>query len=612
VLVFLFFIVKLLSKFIVKLLSRNRSITAGSSTPGSALSALKELLASFCELLASFCGGSVVGILIAVTYELLRFTAPQPWLRATIGPPLFLVDIVLGFTFLIALLGRLITELEREWWGRLAGRLLRGALLWLILVGVIVYGPAALIGLGTVGPIAGPAAKAVLAAAWTAITSAGVRAGQSPKTGTGRGPSLLELLCSLAPPVFLVGLLTVLSLVTSAALDAVARPGSPPSSVASKESSSAGITAASLGTTEQTRQPSEAASKLERIAAAFNAASFGYLRNNLGRLYPWQVLWLSLGITISLFAIFAYLVDVNLFSLHALYANRLIRAFLGASRPKRQWTERWKEHNRTVEAGAPTNAFGPLRDADPVTDFDDEDDIDLVDLQIGPPMDRNGKPIKARQGKPVPCYWGPHYLINTTMNLIATDNLAWRDRKAESFCLTPRYCGSKSTGFALVTEDTRGNLTLGRAIAASGAAVDPNMNYHQSALMTALLTLFNARLGIWIQNPKKERGRGLFPGAAGWSAGGPGLGTPLIEELLGLTTSEGNYVHLSDGGHFENLGVYELLRRRCRYVVAVDATDNANATSDNLGNLVRVARIDLGIRVVLDTAPLTLQEPEQL
>ena len=259
-----------------------------------------------------------------------------------------------------------------------AGRLLRGALLWLILVGVIVYGPAALIGLGTVGPIAGPAAKAVLAAAWTAITSAGVRAGQSPKTGTGRGPSLLELLCSLAPPVFLVGLLTVLSLVTSAALDAVARPGSPPSSVASKESSSAGITAASLGTTEQTRQPSEAASKLERIAAAFNAASFGYLRNNLGRLYPWRVLWLSLGITISLFAIFAYLVDVNLFSLHALYANRLIRAFLGASRPKRQWTERWKEHNRTVEAGAPTNAFGPLRDADPVTDFDDEDDIERL------------------------------------------------------------------------------------------------------------------------------------------------------------------------------------------------------------------------------------------
>ena len=188
----------------------------------------------------------------------------------------------------------------------------------------------------------------MLAAAWAAITGAGVQAGQSPKTGTGRGPSLLDWLCSLAPPVFLVGLLTVLSLVTSAALNAVAGPVSP---------------------------PSEAASKQEGIAAAFNAASFGYLRNNPGHPYPWRVLWLSLGITISLFATFAYFVDVNLFSLHALYANRLIRTFLGASRPKRQWTERWKKHKRKVETGAPTNACDPLRDADPVTDFDDQDDI---------------------------------------------------------------------------------------------------------------------------------------------------------------------------------------------------------------------------------------------
>ena len=80
-------------------------------------------------------------------------------------------------------------------------------------------------------------------------------------------------------------------------------------------------------------------------------------------------------------------------------------------------------------------------------------------------------------------------------------------------------------------------------------------------------------------------------------AGGPGFGGLLIDELLGRTTSHGDYVHISDGGHFENLGVYELLRRRCRYVVAVDATENANATSDNLGNLVRLARIDLGIRM---------------
>ena len=155
-------------------------------------------------------------------------------------------------------------------------------------------------------------------------------------------------------------------------------------------------------------------------------------------------------------------------------------------------------------------------------------------------------------------------------------------------------------------------MTLGRAIAVSGAAVDPNMNFHQSPAMTALLTLFNARLGIWIQNPEREAilTAGVY-GTAGWFAEGPGLGIPLIREFLGQTDSHSNYVHLSDGGHFENLGVYELLRRRCRYVVAVDATENANATSDNLGILVRLARIDLGIRILLDTAPLTLQGPER-
>ena len=392
--------------------------------------------------------------------------------------------------------------------------------------------------------------------------------------------------------------------------------GSPPSSAAPPESSSSGTSPASLGTTEQARQHSEAASKQEGVAAAFNAASFGYLRKNL-RLYSWWVLPWSIFSTIFVCLISQLIVDVNLFSLHAFYANRLIRAFLGASRPKRWWHERWGWHDRKVEAGAPTNAFGSLRDADPVTDFDDEDDIDLVDLKIGSPLKgRNGKPIEDPQGEPVPRYWGPHYLINTTMNLIASDNLAWRDRKAEAFCLTPLYCGSKLTGFARVTGDTRRNLTLGYAIAVSGAAVDPNMNFHQSALMTALLTLFNARLGIWIQNPEKGQRlweRGLYPrhGAEGWFAGGPGLDTPLILELLGQTNSHSDYVHISDGGHFENLGVYELLRRRCRYIVAVDATENANATSDNLGILVRLARIDLGIRILLDTAPLTLQGPER-
>jgi hypothetical protein len=575
----------------------------------------KQRSASFglIEPFAALCAGSVAGILISLTYGLLGYTAPQPWLRATIGPPVFLVEIVLGFTVLVGLLGGRINELKREWSGRLAGSLLRGAVFWLIVVGVIVYGPAVLIGLGALGALAGPAARAVVAAVWAAITGAGVQAGRSPKTGAGQGSPSLEWLCSLAPPVFLAGLLTMLSLVTTVALNRVPSEA-PPFSAALSETNSAPDGAAGLTGAQPPSQPSPAAAT--SIAHTFNASCLRYLEH-LRQHHGWAMP-IALVITALVCWTFASLVDVNLFSLHAFYANRLIRAFLGASRPNCRWAQRWAGHDRKVEAGAPTNAFGSHRDADPVTDFDDEDDIDLVDLKIGGPLKgRFAKSIED-QGKPVACYWGPHYLINTTMNLVANDNLAWRDRKAEAFCLTPLYCGSKSTGFALATDDTRGNLTLGRAIAVSGAAVDPNMNFHQSPAMTALLTLFNARLGIWIQNPQGkqrlptwERGRGFYRGSEGWFARGPGLGFPLIGELFGQTSSHSDYVHVSDGGHFENLGVYELLRRRCRYVVAVDATENANATSDNLGILVRLARIDLGIRINLDTAPLALQGPEQ-
>ena len=96
-------------------------------------------------------------------------------------------------------------------------------------------------------------------------------------------------------------------------------------------------------------------------------------------------------------------------------------------------------------------------------------------------------------------------------------------------------------------------------MAISGPPPTPNMGSHTSVAVTALMTVFNARLGWWIQNPEVRRL--ARPRASR-------LGPPLIHELLGRTDAAHKYVHLSDGGHFENLGVYELVRRRCRYIVA--------------------------------------------
>jgi GNAT superfamily N-acetyltransferase len=78
----------------------------------------------------------------------------------------------------------------------------------------------------------------------------------------------------------------------------------------------------------------------------------------------------------------------------------------------------------------------------------------------------------------------------------------------------------------------------------------------------------------------------------------------LYSELFGWTDDLGDYVHLSDGGHFENLGIYELVRRRCRYIVAVEAPADPSAATDSLANMIRLCRIDFGVRIDLDTNPL--------
>jgi hypothetical protein len=76
---------------------------------------------------------------------------------------------------------------------------------------------------------------------------------------------------------------------------------------------------------------------------------------------------------------------------------------------------------------------------------------------------------------------------------------------------------------------------------------------------------------------------------------------PLFAELLGLTTDERPYVYLSDGGHFEDLGLYEMVRRRCRFIVVIDAGQDAKFAFEDLGNAVRKIYIDLGIRITFDS-----------
>jgi hypothetical protein len=258
---------------------------------------------------------------------------------------------------------------------------------------------------------------------------------------------------------------------------------------------------------------------------------------------------------------FAAAVDVNKFSLHGMYRERLIRAYLGASR----------------SPGA--------RYPNPFTGFDPADNMHMRCL------DDEARPRKEQP---------PIHVVNIALNLTAANKLEWQDRKARSFTVTPYHAGAvglgyRSTRFVGGRADTayggRHGITLGTAMAISGAAASPNMGYHSSPAITFLMTVFNARLGWWLGNPG-------WAGRPTFNQSVPRQPWPLIfSELLSLTGDSSPYVYLSDGGHFENLGLYEMVLRRCRRIVVVDASGDGKCALDDLANAIRRINIDFGVSV---------------
>lgn len=161
--------------------------------------------------------------------------------------------------------------------------------------------------------------------------------------------------------------------------------------------------------------------------------------------------------------------------------------------------------------------------------------------------------------------------------------------------LAPRG-GNRETGYRPASQygsDGGGEgtgISLGMALAVSGAAASPEMGMYSNKARAFLLTLANARLGLWFGNPRDE---------SVWRTSDPPLGlAPLVRELLGLTTDRNPYVYLSDGGHYENLGLSEMVSRRCRFIIVSDAGCDPGYAYDDLANATRRIRLDLGIPVL--------------
>jgi predicted acylesterase/phospholipase RssA len=258
---------------------------------------------------------------------------------------------------------------------------------------------------------------------------------------------------------------------------------------------------------------------------------------------------------------------INRFSMHSLYRNRLVRCYLGASNPNRQPQ--------------------PFIGMDP-----NDDSVMFTDL-----LHTAEEP-----------YQGPYPIYNTALNMVSGDDLAWQQRKAASFVFTPNYSGFEFTdtkGQKICglqdTKPLENKLKLGLAMAISGAAASPNMGSHSTPALAFLLTVFNVRLGWWLGNPYKP---------AIWKEArmGPHWGLfYLFNELMGNTDYNRDFVYLSDGGHFENLALYELVRRQCRFIIVCDAGEDHLMHFEDLGNAIEKCRTDFGVDIEIDVEEIRRQ-----
>ncbi len=271
--------------------------------------------------------------------------------------------------------------------------------------------------------------------------------------------------------------------------------------------------------------------------------------------------------------------NANYTSPHRMYRDRLMEAFMPRA-------------DRIAEGRAGSTDDAHLRrPADP--DVPDPDSALLCEA---------GLCGRDADGKPTP-YPGPYHIINTNMVVAASSDPSLHDRGGESFLLSPLYCGSSVTGWRRTDRyalqrwsGPSSTMTLATAMAISGAAANPHTGaggrgVTRSRPIGLVMGLLNIRLGYFEMNPDDDRRCKLGPAR-------PNHIWPCLAEALGSSAREdGHFVELSDGGHFENLGVYELLRREVDLILCCDGTADPGFGFADLAMLIERARVDFGINI---------------
>jgi hypothetical protein len=478
-----------------------------------------------------------------------------PWIVIEIFAPLLVLIASSAVVLQVGIAKRGFSEHDREWLGRLGALLLKVTLAWIAVVGIVMLAPPLMRAAGAWLYSGG--------AAWLLTTLAGVLAAKGRQSGALEGVWKNRLL-GLVPWVFVLGLLFLFSagLQLLLTLPFDTRACDELGDMARESASFFHYAAWDLCQTSRTNLPFPAIAGIDALCALHLALFLGCVA--AAYLLGWRF-------------------DINLFAFHQFYRNRLARCFLGATK--------YARGNDRPDLQRHPNAF---------TDLDPDDDLRLHDL---------ARP--RADGK----VQHPYHLFNTALNLANPRDLGWQQRKAASFSFSPlfagyelrhersrRYGGYRSMEFYGAGRRPGGDMKLGIPLAISGAAASPNQGFHTSPGLAFLMTVFNVRLGRWCGNPASERA---------WRRRGPLFSNHyLFRELFADTNEASRFVYLSDGGHFENLGIYELVRRRCAVIVACDAGCDPGYDFEDLGNAILKCETDLGVEISINVDRLRPKEPK--
>ena len=519
----------------------------------------------FFSIAALVLGHTLIGGALELFHKLTQTSGAlnHPVNLVAFGMPVALTIFGISMVLLVGLLGRAYSDRSREWWSRMGGWTIILTSGWVIFFVICFYGPPII--LWWIREKAGAAGSVSLAIGWLAPSLGGILFGQSAHSEATMPLRINKILIALAPPVFVLGIALAITIGIQLLVSLFVE-----------------------STTTLAMFPDDAHHALSDYFDRIFFAS---------ELAPLATLLLAIGACGLVAGVLAWRVDINKFSLYMMYRNRLVRSYLGASNAKRQ--------------------------PHPFVGFDAADDPHLAELLWK----------KEAETSAVRHLQKPFHLINTALNLVNGKELAWQERKAASFTFSPGYCGFElpprsdqansnrtnalargcfrstreygagkrdpvggrktASGLRDKIEDYKDEeegVKLGQAMAISGAAASPNMGFHSNPALAFLMTAFNVRLGRWNSNPRQGAWRNSSPTF--------GLGS-LIKELIGSTDADSRYVYLSDGGHFENLGLYELVRRRCALIVAIDSGADGGTKFNDLGGAMRKCFTDFGIEIDL-------------